>query len=59
MQYFVWLRGFEVEARDPAEALAKACQKLREKPASYIGGVRFGPARKSNRGILWRLITGK
>ena len=59
MLYHVWLQGFEVEARDSAEALAKACKKLRENPASCIRGVGQGAARRSKHGVLWRIITGK
>ncbi len=58
MIYQIWLRGFEVAARDSADALTRACQKLRENPAAHIAGVRHG-ARKTRHGILWRLVTGK
>jgi hypothetical protein len=59
MLYHVWLQGFEVEAKDSADALAKACRKLRENPAMYLRSVRQGPARSSKHGVLWRIITGK
>ena len=59
MLYHVWLQGFELEARDSADALAKACQKMRDNPAAHIRGVGQGGARKSKHGVLWRLITGK
>jgi hypothetical protein len=59
MLYQIWLRGFEVEARDSVEAVARACQKLRENPASHIAGVRRGTARRNTHGVLWRLFTGK
>ena len=52
MLYHVWLQGFEVESHDSADALAKACQRLRANPAAYIRGVGQGGARRSKHGVL-------